>query len=103
MGCANQAAEALLGAALEGRRATLAEFTEGVDLRARRAHLRAAAHGPDACEILLRRPDGSSAHARVESRPVPGGGCLTMLTDISNRKRAEEALSRTTSELVART
>jgi PAS domain S-box-containing protein len=102
IGCANQAAEALLGVALEGRRRTLAEFTEGPDLRALRAHLRAAMHGPDAREIRLRRPDGSGVDVRVESRPAPDAGCLTMLTDISGRKRAEEALSRTHRELVTR-
>jgi len=103
IGCANRAAEALLGAALGGRQMTLAEFTEGADLRALRAHLRAAALGPDACEVRLNRPDGSGTYARVESRPAPNGGCLTMLTDISDRKRAEEALSRTNGELVERT
>jgi PAS domain S-box-containing protein len=103
IGCANQAAEALLGAPLEGRGRTLAEFTRGSDLRGLRAHLRSAAQGPDSCELQLHRPDGSSACARVESQPAPGGGWLTMLTDISSRKRAEDKLSRTTRELVERT
>jgi PAS domain S-box-containing protein len=103
IGCANQAAEVLLGEALVGGTRTLAEFTEGSDLRALRAHLHAAAHDTDSCELRLRRPDGSGAYARVESRPAPGGGCLTMLTDISDRKRAEDALSQTNRELVART
>jgi PAS domain S-box-containing protein len=100
---ANRAADALFGVALQGRRAALAEFTEGADLRVLRAHLRSAAHAPDACEIRLRRHDGSSAYTHVESRPAPGGGCLTMLTDIGDRKRAEEALYRTNAELVERT
>jgi signal transduction histidine kinase len=103
IGSANQAAEALLGAALEGQRKTLADFTEGPDLRTLRAHLRSAAHGPDSCELGLRRPDGSGAYARVESQPAPGGGWLTMLTDISSRKHAEEKLSRNRRELLERT
>jgi PAS domain S-box-containing protein len=100
--CANRAAEALLGA-LGQRPRTLAELTEGPDLQELCAHLRAAAHGPHACELRLRRPDGSVAYTLVESRPAPVGGWLTMLTDISGRKHAEEALSRANQELRHRT
>jgi PAS domain S-box-containing protein len=100
---ANRAADLLLGgvqAGLVGR--SLTDFTEGQDLRSLRAHLRAAALGHDARELSLRRLDGRIVHALVESRPAPTGGSLTVLTDISERKQAEEALSRSNQELLKR-
>ncbi|HKO90349.1 MAG TPA: PAS domain S-box protein, partial [Polyangiaceae bacterium] len=100
---ANPAAELLLGAASgELILKYLAEFSEGPDLLALREHLRAAALGHHTCELRLVRRDGRSLHAVVESRPASGGGCLTVLTDISRRKSAEEALHRTNQELEER-
>jgi PAS domain S-box-containing protein len=104
IGRANRAAEALLGAAHGGLLdKSLAEFTEGGDLRSLRAHLRAAAHGQHACQIRLRRLDGSGADALTESRPAPGGGYLTVLRDVSERKRTEQALCLANQQLVERT
>jgi PAS domain S-box-containing protein len=100
---ANRAADSLLGASHGGLvRRSLGDFTEGRDLRVLRAHLRVAAHGHHACELSLRRLDGHGLHALMESRPTPGGGCLTVLTDISERKRAEEALHRANHDLEER-
>jgi PAS domain S-box-containing protein len=101
---ANRAAELLLGVAHGGLvRRSLAEFTEGRDLRTLRAHLRAAAHDRQACEVRLRGHDGRTADALVDSRPAPAGGCLVVLTDISERKRAERALSQAKQKLLERT
>jgi len=103
IGHANRAANGVLAAA-QGQliRRSLSEFTDGRDLRVLRAHLRAAVQRPDVCEVRLRRLDGTGAYALLESRPAPGGGCLTVLTDISERKRAEEALSAANQELLDR-
>jgi PAS domain S-box-containing protein len=104
IGRANRAAEVLLGGVPDGLIGrSLAEFTEGQDLRVLRAHLRAAAHGHDARELGLRRLDGRIVYALAESRPAPDGGCLTVLTDISERKQAEQALGRANQELLERT
>jgi len=100
---ANPAAEVVLGAPPgELIQRSLAELTEGRDLQALREHLRAVAHGHHACELSLVRLDGRVLHAVVESRPAPGGGSLTVLTDISERKWAEETLCRANLELEER-
>jgi len=97
----NRAAEVLLGVAHDRLfRRALADFTQGLDLRALRAHLRAAAQGQHTCEVSLRRQDGSRIDALLESRSAPGGGCWTVLTDISARKRLEEALSEANRKLL---
>jgi PAS domain S-box-containing protein len=103
IGRANRAAGTLLGVA-QGRllQRSLAEFTNGADLRALRAHLRAAARGHDVCEVGLCHSDGRVIHVLMESRPAPGGGCLMMLENISERRHAEQALSRANHELEAR-
>jgi two-component system cell cycle sensor histidine kinase/response regulator CckA len=103
IGRANRAAGELLGAAHGDLiRKSLAEFTEGSDLRMLRAHLYAAARNHHARELGLRRLDGRLVHVLMESQPAPGGGCLTVLTDISERRRTEEALCRSNEELEAR-
>jgi PAS domain S-box-containing protein len=103
IGRANQAADELLGAAHGGLiRKSLAEFTQGSDLRMLRSHLYAAARNRHAVELGLRRLDGRLVHALLESQPAPGGGCLTVLTDISERRRTEEALCRSNQELEER-
>jgi PAS domain S-box-containing protein len=100
---ANEAAAALLGVnLLTLLQKPLSHYAEARDLRVLRAHLRAAALSRHTCEVSLRRPDGSLACARIESRPAPGGGCWTVLTDISERKRAEETLFRVNQELELR-
>jgi len=53
------------------------------------------AHSKEACEIKLTRKDGTRFHAQLESIPVQdanGSRCRTMVIDITERKRAEEAL-----------
>jgi PAS domain S-box-containing protein len=103
IGRANRAADELLGVVHGGLiHRSLAEFTEGSDLRMLRAHLYAAARNHHARELSLRRSDGRVVHALVESQPAPGGGCLTVLTDISERRRTEEALCRSNQELEER-
>jgi PAS domain S-box-containing protein len=103
IGRANRAADELLGAAHGGLiRKSLAEFTQGSDLRMLRSHLYAAARNHHARELGLRRLDGRLVHALLESQPAPGGGCLTVLTDISERRRTEEALCRSNQELEER-
>jgi PAS domain S-box-containing protein len=100
---ANQAAAALLGVKLAALlQKPLSDYAEAQDLRVLRAHIRAAAQSHHTCEVNLRRFDGGLACARVESRPAPGGGCWTVLTDISERKRAEDTLFRVNQELELR-
>jgi PAS domain S-box-containing protein len=100
---ANRAAGVLLGLA-PGRllQRSLAEFTNGADLRALRAHLRAAARDHDVCEVEMHHSDGRAMQMLLESRPARDGGCLMVLDDISERRRAEQALSRANQELEAR-
>src|SRR5204862_5843240 len=43
--------------------------------------------------------NGHAVHVLIESRLAPGGGRLTVLTDISECKLAEEALGRANREL----
>jgi PAS domain S-box-containing protein len=91
---ANLAAEFFLGAkhgTLIQR--SLRDAVDAADAAVLDAHLAAAARSCHACEVRLWRADGNSAYARVESRPAPYGGCWTVLMDISERKRAEDALS----------
>jgi len=57
------------------------------------------------CELKLRRKDGSEFDVRLESiasRHDGGIQCLTAVTDITDRKRAEEALLRSQAELEER-
>jgi PAS domain S-box-containing protein len=101
---ANLAAESFLGAkhgTLIQR--SLSDAVDAADAAVLEAHLAAAARSWQACEVRLRRADGSSVYARVESRPAPNGGSWTALMDISERKRAEDALSLTNQALEDRT
>jgi PAS domain S-box-containing protein len=103
IGRANRAAGVLLGVA-PGRllQRALAEFTHGADLRALRGHLRAAARQHDVCEVSMHHSDGRVVQVHLESRPARDGGCLTVLDDISERRRAEQELGRANQELEAR-
>jgi two-component system cell cycle sensor histidine kinase/response regulator CckA len=100
---ANRAAGVLLGVE-PGRllQRSLAEFTNGADLRALRAHLRAAVADHDVCEVGMQHADGRAMQVLLESRPARDGGCLMVLDDISERRRSEQALSRANQELEAR-
>jgi two-component system, cell cycle sensor histidine kinase and response regulator CckA len=103
IGRANRAAGLLLG--IEPARLlqrSLAELTDGADLRALRAHLRAAARQHDVCEVSMHHSDGRVVQVLLESRPARDGGCFTVLNDISERRRAEQALSRANQELEMR-
>jgi PAS domain S-box-containing protein len=44
-------------------------------------------------EMLLKRPDGSTFWAHIQATPAAGGECWIALSDISERKRAEEKLA----------
>jgi PAS domain S-box-containing protein len=100
---ANRAAGKLLGVE-PGRllHRSLAEFTNGADLRALRAHLRAAAADHHVCEVGMQHAEGRALQMLLESRPARDGGCLMVLDDISERRRAEQALNRANQELEAR-
>lgn len=103
IGRANRAAGAVLGVAPEHLlQKSLAQFTNGADLRALRAHLRAAALEHDVCEVGMLHSDGRVVQVLLESRPARDGGCLTVLNDVSERRRAEQALSQANQELEAR-
>jgi PAS domain S-box-containing protein len=100
---ANRAMGALLGvepARLVGR--SLAEFTDAPGSRALAMHLKDAASGCRTTELCLHRSDASYTYTRVESRPAPDGGCWTVLTDITDQKRAEHALQHANRELEGR-
>jgi len=47
---------------------------------------------PQVTEMLLKRPDGSSFWTLVQATPAAGGEFWIALSDISERKRAEDAL-----------
>ncbi len=101
---ANVAAGKLLGIAparLPGRR--LSALVVPDDLRQLREHLRAVFERgePAECDLSLLRSGGSSLAARLDSSPRQRG-CLTLVTDISERKRAEGALFRLARELEER-
>jgi len=103
---ANLVAGALLGVEsqhLVGR--PLAEFVNAEQLRTLQDHMRAATHGSSsACEVHLRASGRSATYARLETRAEkdPGTGYRMVLTDISDRRRVEQALERLNQELEAR-
>jgi PAS domain S-box-containing protein len=47
---------------------------------------------PDACELLILRPDGSEFQARLDGRATEEGGWWLTLTDVSREAEAEAAL-----------
>ncbi len=101
---ANIAAGKLLGIAparLPGRR--LQELVGPEDLRQLREHLRVVFERGEAaaCELLLVRSGGNSLAARLDMSPRVRG-CLMLVTDISERKRAEAALFKLARELEER-
>ncbi len=56
---------------------------------------------PQVSKMLLKRPDGSSFWAQIQATPAAGGEFWITLTDISERKRAEEELRNKSSLLEA--
>ncbi len=101
---ANPAAGTLLGvepALLPGRR--VHELVTPQDLRQLREHLRAVFERNEhaECELSLVRAGGNNLSVRLDSNPRERG-CLMLLTDISERKRAEGALLRLAQQLEER-
>ncbi|MEW6348589.1 MAG: PAS domain S-box protein [Thermodesulfobacteriota bacterium] len=86
--------EFLLGNPLSG-------FVLPDDAHIYQSHLRQVSEtrSRQACEIRLYRQDGTDFHAQLESVPARGArgesaACQTVILDITERKRAEEALRR---------
>lgn len=81
---------------LEGQ--AFADSVEDEFKETAKAHLDKLRHGQDAeCELRFARPDGSSVWAIVSSSALKTddakpAGCLLMVTDITERKRANDQL-----------
>ncbi len=86
---------------LPGRR--VLEFVAPQDLRRFREHLRAVLESEErgSCELSVVRDAGSTVQVRLDSSPRRHG-CLMLMTDISERKRAEGALFRLAQDLEER-
>jgi PAS domain S-box-containing protein len=67
-------------------------------VRKARQHVRAT------CEVRLRTRDSGTGHARLDLSTIPSSttDCLVGLTDISERKRSQEALERLNHQLEAK-
>jgi PAS domain S-box-containing protein len=104
--CANLAAALLLGvsrAQLVGK--SLIAFAVDEDLARLREHLHAArSNSKGTCEVRLREVAGVTRYVRLDagSAPSPAADYLVVLTDVTERQRALEAMQQLTAELETR-
>ena len=99
---ANLAAAAMLGVAkdkLVNQPINKFLFKEDQDLFYLRRQQAFKSNKPQVSEILLKRPDGSSLWAKTQATLSAGGEFWMVMSDISERKKAEEALEARTEEL----